>query len=129
MNIFLKGILFIAMFSFLTTISTHAQVSANHSNADGSVTYLGTQGGQISYNLKFDNNNNERFLVTITDADGNMLFEGIYADRKFSKTFLVNAEINTLTFTISNPRNHFDKKFEINAERRLVEKVYVTQRK
>lgn len=60
-----------------------AKVSANATPA--SLTYVGSADGYMNLLLNYDNEAAERFIVTIVEADGTVLHDEIYADKKFAK--------------------------------------------
>jgi hypothetical protein len=122
--------LFFTLAVVVFSLSANAQAlyaSNTNANPGAVVTYLGTEGDQMSFRLKFENESGEKFAVTIADSDGTILFDEIFTDKKFNKVFKTPAEIGKLTFTISDPKNKSLKKIEISTEKRMVEEVYVTK--
>lgn len=125
-----RNFFFVLSIVVASAVSANAQQAFYASNANpgvAAVTYLGSEGDQMSFRLKFDNESGEKFAVTIVDSDGTVLFDEIFNDKKFNKVFKTPAEIGKLTFSISNPKNKSQKKIEISTEKRLVEEVYVTK--
>lgn len=105
-----------------------AQKTADSSTAAAAaVSYLGYNSNQLSFLLKYETANGEKFNVTITDADGNVLFNEFFSDKKFSKVFKTPLETSSLTFIISNPRNREEKKFQVSTGRRMVEAFSITK--
>lgn len=92
-----------------------------------SVSFLGYNYDQLSFLLKYETANGEKFNVAITDADGNSLFNEVFSEKKFSKIFKTPLETGSLIFIISNPRNRDEKKFQVSTERRLVEEFSITK--
>jgi hypothetical protein len=97
------------------------------SPAVASVSYLGYNNDLMSFLLKYENKTGEKYTVTITDSDGNILYNEIFADKNFSKIFKTRVETGRLTFTISSPKNREEKKFQVSTERRLVEEFSITK--
>ena len=79
----------------------------------------------MNFLMKFDNESGEKFILTITDANEKTIYEDVYVDRRFSKTFSIPVEFGNLTFTISSYRTRGEKKFQATTERRLIEEVIV----
>lgn len=100
-----------------------AKVSANATPA--SLTYVGSADGYMNLLLNYDNEAAERFIVTIVEADGTVLHDEIYADKKFAKIFSVPVEAGKLVITISSFRNRNEKKFQVTTERKVTEEVIV----
>jgi hypothetical protein len=114
---------------FLTAVTgAVAQKTTDSSTAPvAAVSYLGYNNDQLSFLMKYETENGEKFNVTITDADGNVLFNENFTDKKFSKIFKSPLETGSLTFIISNPKNKDEKKFRVSTERRMVEEFSITK--
>ncbi len=121
----IRNAFFVTAFSFLTVIAAHAQTAAQ----PASLSYLGTSNDQMAFVLKYANESGEKYAVTIKDKEGIVLFDGIYTDKVFNKTFKIPADMDDLVFVISNAKNRAEKMFQVSTERRLVEEVYVTKAK
>lgn len=91
------------------------------------VTYLGSGDEQMAFNMKYENTAGAKFLLTVVDSDGQVLFDQVFTDKKFNKTFKVPSEIGRLSFVIRDLKTKQLKKIEINTERRFVEEVSVTR--
>jgi hypothetical protein len=91
------------------------------------VTYLGSGDEEMSFNLKYENAAGAKFLVTVIDSEGETLFDQVFTDKKFNKTFRVPAELGKLSFVIRDLRTRTQKKIEVSTERRFVEEVSVTK--
>jgi hypothetical protein len=128
----LKSIFRSAFFSS-TLFMAAASGAAAQKTADStiapiaSVSFLGYNNDQLSFLMKYETENGEKFNITITDAGGNTLFNEVFSDKKFSKIFKTPLETGSLTFIISNPKNKDEKKFQVSSERRLVEEFSITK--
>ena len=91
------------------------------------VTYLGSGDEQMSFNLKYDNVAGTKYLVTVLDSEGEPLFDQVFTDKKFNKTFKVPVEMGKLSFVVRDVKTKLQKKIEVNTERRFVEEVSVTR--
>ncbi len=93
----------------------------------GSVTYLGSADDQMSFIMSYENDSNEKYVITIADADGIALFEAVCSEKKFLKTFKVPSDAGNVTFSVSSYRNRSEKKFVVTTERRIVAEVVVSK--
>jgi hypothetical protein len=75
--------------------------------------------------MNYENESGEKFVVNIVDADGISLFEGVFSDKKFVKTFRVPREAGNISFTISSHKNKADKKFQVTTERKMIEEITI----
>lgn len=91
------------------------------------VTYLGSDEEDMSFNLKYENADGAKFLVTVLDKDGETLFGQVFSDKKFNKTFKVPAELGKLSFVIRDLKTKTQKSVLVSTERRFVEEVSVTK--
>jgi hypothetical protein len=109
-----------------------SHVSKKHNAGSAStaeVSYIGSQEGQPLFSVSYNNNEGGRFGVSITDAEGDQLFQAYYRDRKFDKKFKISdaAPRGKLLLTIHNFQDNSEQSFEINANTRLVEDVEVKE--
>ncbi|MBS1563156.1 MAG: hypothetical protein JST39_02155 [Bacteroidetes bacterium] len=91
------------------------------------VTYLGSGEEQMSFNLRYENLSGTKFLLTVLDDSGEVLFDQVFTDKKFSKTFKVPSDLGKLSFVIRDLRTKEQKKVLVSTERRFVEEVSVTR--
>ena len=91
------------------------------------VTYLGTGEELMSFNMKYENAAGDKCLVSVLDSNGEVLFDQVFNDKKFNKTFKVPSDMGKLSFVVRNIKTRAQKKIEINTERRFVEQVSVTR--
>jgi hypothetical protein len=107
-------------------------ISKKHNAGSAStaeVFYIGSQEGQPLFSVLYNNNEGNRFSISITDADGYELFQGSYRDRKFDKKFKIADAVpaGKLLLTIHNYQDNSEQGFEINANTFLVEDVEVKE--
>ncbi len=91
------------------------------------VTYLGSGEEEMSFNMKYENAVGDKCRVTVLDSNGEILFDEVFSDKKFNKTFKVPSELGKLTFVVRNMKTKAQKKIDISTERRFVEEVSVTR--
>ena len=119
-----KTVFFLSFF----IVSTNLDVSAKKVSSvppSASVTFIGSENSELSFSMIYENEAAEKFYITILDAEGITLFEGIYNDKKFNKTFKLPSEIGAITFVIRGSKSRFEKKFKVTTEFRIAEEVFV----
>ena len=121
LNLFLSVILSVISFA-----GANAQKTITPAvNPANSITYVGTADEHINFLLNYDNETNEKFVVTVSNVSGKTLFEEVYSDRKLTKIFSVPVEFGNVTFTVASYRSKSDKKFQVVTERKVVEEVII----
>ena len=101
-----------------------ATVSGVPSNA--AVTYVSTSSESLSFDVRVNNEEGERFTIIVKDDNGATLYRGNYYDRSFKKRFVLpKTDSNKLTFLIKRESESKSETFEVNTKTRLVEEVIV----
>jgi hypothetical protein len=78
------------------------------------------------YNVKVDNAAGEKFRVLVKDADGTILFQNVYSDKNFVKTFSIpRSENDNFLFVIKGLSGNTTQTFEVNSRSRYVEDVVI----
>jgi hypothetical protein len=121
-----KNSFFAISLVLLTVVGAHAGEVKSPSPL-GSVKYLGSADEQMSFIMSYENESNEKYVITIVDADGIVLFQGIFSEKKFLKTFKVPSDAGNVTFSVSSYKNRSEKKFVVSTERRIYEEVVVSK--
>jgi hypothetical protein len=121
-SVFLSGL-------FLLHAGTaKAQVAATHASPDSvMVTFIGSQEGSYIFDVQFDNNAGETYIVAIVDDAGNTLFKSFYSDKKFDKKFKLPPEtdVNSVSFVIRNLHSNASVTYAVNTTERSVQDVSV----
>lgn len=96
---------------------------------DAEVRYIPGKGGELRFNVLYDNISGSRFSLTILDENGNQLYQDTFMDKNFNKVFrLADADITgKLTFVIRNFGDNSVQRFEVNAVDRMIEDVEVKE--
>lgn len=91
------------------------------------VKYIGSEAQTMLFNVKYNNVNASKFIVTIKDQDGITLFQSSFTDAVFDKKFSLpkGTDASKLIFTISDKKNNYSESFEVSTETRVVEDVLV----
>jgi hypothetical protein len=122
----MSGALLVSFLVFVNGASAQTTVAAAfHENAVA-VNYIGTDKGSYVFNVAYNNEYGDKFLLRILDASGNILFAGAYNDKKFEKRFRLEKDGNgKLKFIIKNLKDHSTQTFDVIATERVVEDVVV----
>jgi ssRNA-specific RNase YbeY (16S rRNA maturation enzyme) len=119
----MRKMILAAVFFVVSLMSANAQ--STKVSSPNNITYIGTVDEHVNFLLNYENETNEKYVMIVTDANGRVLFEEVYADKKLTKIYSVPVEYGNVTFTITAYKNKSDKKFQVTTERRLIEEVIV----
>ena len=129
LKIFVKG----SFLALMLTVNVHAiaQPFGDPIVKAASVKHISTTDQKIVFQLSLENENGERFAVSIRDVQGNTIFQDVYSDKKFDKKFVLDKSenIGKLTFIVRSLKDGQTQVFEINTTTRIVENVDVTVKK
>jgi len=119
-----KNVFFVSAFTVMSVLTASAK-TAPVLTPVATVSFIGSVDDQLSFLMNYENESGEKFVVNIVDADGLSLFEGVFSDKKFAKTFRVPREAGNISFTISSHKNKADKKFQVTTERKMIEEITI----
>jgi hypothetical protein len=129
-KIFVKrtaGVLLIAAWISVKAGAVESHAAPVYHEASATVKYLGADNESYVFNVAYNNENGEKFLLRITDAGENTLFTGTYTDKKFDKRFklLKEGSDGKLKFIIRNLKDNSVQAFEVTTTSQVVEDVVV----
>jgi len=111
---------------FLSTTSAQIPVAAAIHENTAFVKYVGADDESYVFNVAYNNENGDRFVLTIINANGDTIFAGTYNDKKFDKRFKLLKEGNDkLNFVIKNLKDNSRQSFEIKSTTQTIEDVVV----
>ena len=116
--------------TFLVAGASASETTMDTSYADKAATvkYLGTDQESYVFNVTYNNEKGDRFLLRIMDAGGNVLYTGSYNDKKFDKRFRLAKEGNEkISFVIRNLKDNSVQAFSILTTIQVIEDVVVTK--
>ncbi len=90
------------------------------------ITSLGITNGEMTFNLKCENTNEDKLSIVLSDDSGIVLYKEIVDSKNVNKTFKTSSEIGTVVVTVTNIKNKTKQKFEISNEKRYVEELIIT---
>lgn len=99
-------------------------------NNDANVKYVGeTKDNGIVFDVNYENPKSQRFVLVISNSQGDVLFNQSYRDAAFRKTIMVKKDSDaagSVTFSVrSNGDEIFSKTFQIDTEAQVIRKVTV----
>lgn len=106
---------------------SHIEVISEASKA--TVQYTGSVENALYFNVKVTNANSDKFTVTVTDNDGDVLYTQTFSDANFDKKFklLKSDDISRYNFKITSNNKELEQSFTVNASTRVVNDVVVTK--
>jgi hypothetical protein len=125
--ILVSGAVLFAAPSFAKTTGNIEILST--STAKSSVQFAGTSDDAMLFDVKLDNTNGDKFTVTITTKDGDVLFSKDFSDKSFAKKFkLVKSDdISSYNFKITSTNKDLEQTFVVDATTKTVDDVVVTK--
>jgi len=90
------------------------------------VKQVGTKGDKMLLQLQLDNENGEKFNVSIKDESDNTLFSEVYSDKKFSKSFRLE-EPGNVTVTIKTLKDKETQAFKVVTSTRVLRDISVSK--
>ena len=100
-----------------------------HIAGSAEVKYIPVTDSEGIFNVVYDNATGSKFVLQITDQDGNQIFQGAFSDKKFSRNFrLADPEgYSKLVFEIRNLGDHTSQRFQVETQTHLIEEVTVRE--
>jgi hypothetical protein len=109
-------------------VTRHIEILSASSQA--TVKYAGTSSDNaLLFDVTLDNPAAEKFTVTITTKDGDVLFTKDFSDKTFSKKFkLVKSDdISSYNFKITSANKSLEQTFVVDATVKTIDSVVVTK--
>lgn len=78
------------------------------------------------FSVKFNNESGDKFLVTVKEKNGSVLFQETYKEEKFDKNFRVpRTEQGAFVFIFRNIKTNKSEVYEIDTNTRVIEEVTI----
>ena len=127
-----KTIIAVALFTvFTVALNPVAMAKDIKPTVPVELKFVGKVNEKTVFQLNFTGSPQENeFIITITDEEGNRLYREVLKGENFSKRYLLNAEEigdNTLRFEVSSNKTTKPTVFKVNRQARLVEEVVVNK--
>jgi hypothetical protein len=125
--VLVSSAILVAAPSFAKTTGNIEILSAS---AQASVQYAGTTADNaLLFDVKLDNPTADKFTVTVTTKDGDVLFTKDFSDKSFAKKFklLKSDDISSYTFKITSNNKNLEQTFVVDATTKTIDNVVVTK--
>lgn len=137
-RVVLKKVLMVSGIAAGVVLSLPATSKANTNNGIDSVNlvekqanvqYLGMYDNSVWFNVKYANPRAEKFELIIKNENNEILFQGKFSDKDFSKKIKILKEQDELkpTFILRTQNGEVEQSFVVNTTSRVVEDVVVTK--
>jgi hypothetical protein len=106
----------------------HIEILSASSQA--SVKYAGTSADNaLMFDVNLDNPTSDKFTVTITTKEGDVLYAKEFSDKTFNKKFklLKSDDISSYNFKITSANKNLEQTFVLDATVKTVDNVVVTK--
>jgi hypothetical protein len=111
---------------FLNAASAQAPVAAVFHENSAVIKFIGPDDDNYVFEVAYNNENGVKFLLSILDSTGNILFAGTYNDRKFDKRFrLEKVGTRKLKFVLRNLGDSSIQTFEVTTTAQVVQDIVV----
>jgi hypothetical protein len=93
------------------------------------VQFAGSADNALYFNVKVANTYGDKFTVTVTDNDGDVLYSQSFSDKNFDKRFklLKSDDISRYNFKITSNNKDIEQSFSVSATTKTVDDVTVTK--
>lgn len=123
----MKKLVFVAIISVSTLFTANASSHLPTDKNDiAAVTSLGASDGTMAFNLKYENADEDRMVIMLSDREGMVLYKEILSAKSIDKTFKTTSDVGTVVLSITNLKDKTTQKFSISNEKRIVEEVSIT---
>ena len=125
--VLVSGAVLVAAPSFA---KTSANIEILSANTQATVQFAGTTADNaLLFDVKLDNPTAEKFTITISTKDGDVLFAKEFSDKSFTKKFkLVKSDdISSYNFKISSDNKNLEQTFVVSATTKVVDNVVVSK--
>ncbi len=138
-RVVLKKVLMVSGIAACVVLSIPATSKANTNNnsvdsvsvaeKQANIQYLGTYDNSVWFDVKYANPRAEKFELIIKNEDNDILFQGKFSDKNFSKKIKIVKEQDELkpTFILRTQGKELEQSFVVNTTTRVVEDVVVTR--
>jgi hypothetical protein len=125
--ILVSGAVLVAAPSF-AKVSRNIEILST-STAKSSVQFAGTSDDAMLFDVKLDNANGDKFTITVSTKDGDVLFSKDFSDKNFAKKFklLKSDDISSYSFKITSANKDLEQTFVVDATVKTIDNVVVTK--
>src|SRR5690606_41888725 len=115
-----------ALVTLFATSFTAPAFAAEEDEKKAEISYVGNLNDLPVYRLSLDNKANEIFFVSVTDNDGNVIYNEKVSGTKIVRNYQFDADLYSeydLTFTISNLKGKTVSEYNVSKSKKVVNEV------
>lgn len=107
--------------------SSNIELISPESRAE--ISFAGNEDDVLLFDVKIENENSDKFTVTIKDENGEVIFEQNYNDKNFNKRFkmLNGSAYGNLYFSITSWNKELEGTFAVSTSHKTVDEVNITK--
>jgi hypothetical protein len=116
----------------VTALSTsaHAQsIAPDSTGKEIAVQYLGSEEDMMLVGVKYNNVTDSKFILSIYNEDGDVLFRNTYTSKGFDKKFKIPKDHGKVNFVLSGIQEKLSRTYTIHSTSKTVEDVVVIRMK
>ena len=121
------AILAIIVSSLSTTAYAQSPAKTDSSAKEISVQYLGSENDMMLIAVKYNNVIDSKFVLSIYNENGDVLFRNAYASKDFDRKFKIPKDHGKVNFIFSGTHDKVSRSYTIHNTSRLIEDVVVTK--
>jgi len=109
---------------------TNGKINETTVSETASIKYVGRNDGELSFSVKYNNVNNEYFIVLITDENDETLYSNVSNKKNFSTTFVLpqSLDLNKIKFTVTTNNASYTRGFKLDQRTIRVEDLVVVKK-
>jgi len=109
---------------------TNGKINETTVSETASIKYIGRNDGELSFSVKYNNVNNEYFIVLITDENDETLYSNVSNKKNFSTTFVLpqSLDLNKIKFTVTTNNASYTRGFKLDQRTIRVEDLVVVKK-
>jgi hypothetical protein len=127
-NFFKTTVVVLLLSVAVSSYATPDRGNKDDNAGNAQITYVSSNAGTLSFDVKVDNLSGQKFLIVVKDETGSTLYRKNYTDKTFKKIFVLpKGDASRLTFYVKSDSGNTSESFVIDSNTRLVEEVVVTR--
>jgi hypothetical protein len=125
---FYSTALLTSMLFFCGIIDVAASTGTEAENK-AQIVYVGSTNSLMTFNVNFNNIEDEKFVLELSDDHGEVLYRNTFTGKDFNKNiYLKNlGDKCKVKFTIKAGKQTINQQFEIDSQTRLIQETVVTK--
>lgn len=119
-----------ALVTLFATSFTAPAFAAEEDDKKAEISYVGNVNDLPVYRLSLNNKANEVYFVSVTDNDGNVIYNEKVSGSKIVRNYQFDADLYSeydLTFTISNLKGKTVSAYNVSKSKKVVNEVAVNK--